>query len=335
MAAKVKNIDLGETFAADVTEGAWGVNPHLPSVRAPACRAGALPTELIALINSLNALRWGDATVVEGLANELYHGVRGVFSSSQERDMARSLELFHGRHIARTIPGFSSSSTEVGSDVHAWWENVEAGLDFLVCPPDETLTPTGLIGKKAEEWAKNAGITGRLVSPSARSSIQRIVDALLANPRAMELNAATVYRELSFFWPHENGLWLRSRADNVLEDNHYVDLKTTSCEDIDRDFPGSVRKFGYDRQQAFYELCQEASGGPVSGMTFVIVQTNYPYQVRCRTLPRAIVDKAKGSVLRNLDEIKNRIDLDHWIPDGADEIRELVFPRWALAEELS
>jgi hypothetical protein len=335
MAAKIKDADQGVLPAEEGSQTSGGANPPASDNCAPACRAGALPTELIALISSLNVLRWGDATVVEGLDNELYHGVRGVFSSSQERDMARSLELFHGRHIARTIPGFSSSSTEVGSDVHAWWENVEAGLDFLACPPEDTLTPTGLIGKKAEEYAKKAGITGRLVSPSAKDKIQRIVDALQANPRAMELNAATVYRELSFFWPHENGLWLRCRADNVLEDNHYVDLKTTSCEDIDREFHGSVRKFGYHRQQAFYELCQEASGGPVSGMTFVIVQTNYPYQVRCRTLPRVLVDKAKSSVLRNLDEIKNRIDLDHWISDGADEIRELVFPRWALTEELS
>jgi hypothetical protein len=337
MAAKIKNVSHGATPAAEDTAISEGANP--PSAAsisggAPACRAGALPTELIALCENLEVSVWGKATVVEGLPKHAYHGIKGqvVISSSQERDFNRSMELFHGRHIARTIPGFSSSSTELGDDIHAWWEVPEAGLDFLVCPPTETLTPTGLIGKKAEDWAKSEGITGRLVSPSEKAKRERIVNALRKSKPAMELNALTVHRELSFFWQHTNGLDLRCSADGILDNNTYIDLKTTSCDDIDREFFQSVRKFGYARQQAFYEICQEATGGPVCGMVFVIVQTDYPHQVRCRTIPEALVQSAKRSVLRNLDEIKNRLDLDHWVSDASDEIQELFFPRWALTE---
>lgn len=339
MAAKIKDVSHGETPEAEDTALLGGANPLAAAIisdGAPACRAGALPTELIALCENLEVSVWGKATVVEGLPKHAYHGIKGqvVISSSQERDFNRSMELFHGRHIARTIPGFSSSSTKIGDYCHQWWEVPQNGLGFLKSPPKERLTATGLIGKDALAWAKENGIDeADLVSPADAEKVRRITDALAASKIAMELNALTVHRELSFFWRHANGLDLRCSADGILDNNMYVDLKTTSCDDIDREFFQSVRKFGYARQQAFYEICQEATGGPVRGMVFVIVQTDYPHQVRCRTIPEALVQSAKRSVLRNLDEIKNRLDLDHWVSDASDEIQELFFPRWALTED--
>ena len=299
----------------------------------PACRAGALPSVLIAQrFAGLETETWNEATVVRQLPIQAYHSQPEV-SSSQERDAARSMELFHGRHITGDIPKFSSSSTELGQDIHDWYENQDDSLSWLVRAPKETLTPTGLIGKKAQDWAAKEGIPegSRLVSEAHYWKVMRIVAALKANPISQELLDNAAHKELSFFW-EQFGLGLRTRADLMLEDGTLVDLKTTSCEDIDREFGMSVAKFGYHRQEAFYRLGLMAAGTPVRAMQFVIVQTSEPFQVRVRTIPRELIVLAEASVTKTLQEIQRRIEWNDWTFEAAEEVRDLRVPQWIFTE---
>ena len=150
----------------------------------PACRAGALTNCANRPdFEGLETAEWNDATVVWKLPILSYHSQEEL-SSSQERDANRSMELFYGRHISGTIPKFSSSSTELGQDIHDWLETEDDSLSWLVRAPKETLTPTGQVGKKALEWAEKEGIPegSRLVSDSHFFKVCRIVAALKANP---------------------------------------------------------------------------------------------------------------------------------------------------------
>lgn len=299
----------------------------------PACRAGALTNcANRPCFEGLETETWNDATVVRQLPIQDYHSQPEI-SSSQERDAARSMELFHGRHITGDIPKFSSSSTELGQDIHDWYENQDDSLSWLVRAPKETLTPTGLIGKKAQDWAAKEGIPegSRLVSESHYWKVMRIVAALKANPISQELLDNAAHKELSFFW-EQFGLGLRTRADLMLEDGTLVDLKTTSCEDIDREFGMSVAKFGYHRQEAFYRLGLMASGTPVRAMQFVIVQTSEPFQVRVRTIPRELIVLAEASVTKTLQEIQRRIEWNDWTFEAAEEVRDLRVPQWIFTE---
>jgi len=269
----------------------------------------------------------GEVKVVHGLDIKIYHSEEEI-SSSQERTYWRSPELYHGRHVTKTIPPFSSSSTELGQDCHDWFETLDDSLSWLVRAPRETLTPTGQIGKKAKEWAEKEGIEGRLVSDTHFEKVRRIVDALKASTPAMELREQSVHEETSYFYK-VNGLGCRCRSDNWLDGGMFADLKTTSCGNIDREFVKSVHDFGYGRQQAFYEICQEKLFGWAPGMAFIVVQTSEPYQVRVKYLPNDYVSACKSSVRRVLDEIHQRTALDHW---HFDECQVLDVPKWMFPE---
>ena len=270
----------------------------------------------------------GEVKVVHGLDIKEYHSKEEV-SSSQERTYWRSPELYHGRHVTKTIPPFASSSTELGQDCHDWWETLDDSLSWLFRAPRETLTPSGLIGKKAKEWAEKEGIEGRLVSDSHFEKVRRIVDALKASTPAMELREQAVECETSYFY-EVNGLGCRCRSDSTLDDGFFLDLKTTSCGNIDREFVKSVHDFGYARQQAWYELCQEKLYGWAPGMAFIVVQTSEPYQVRVKYLPNDYVAACKRSVLRVIDELHQRHSLDHWV---FEENQVLDIPRWMYPQE--
>ena len=298
----------------------------------PACRAGALTN--CANRPSFDGLKTEETNgvlSVEGLSNDAYHSEPEV-SSSQERTAWRSWELFYRRHVTKQIPGFSSASTELGQDCHDWFETLDDSLSWLVTAPAEVLTPTGQIGKKAKEWAEKEGIEGRLVSQSHRDKVAAIAAAIKANKPAMELREQATELETSYFWKL-NGLPIRCRNDAGLPCGHWLDLKTSSCGNIDREFAKSVHDYGYNRQVAFYELFQEQLYGKPTGFTFIVVQTAEPFQVRCKTLPRDYVDASKRSVRKVLDEIHQRTALEHWVLPEAEEIQELSIPQWMYPQE--
>ncbi len=274
---------------------------------------------------------WGSCLAVHDLPIEVYHS-QPELSSSNERDRHKSLDLYRARHVEQTMKGLSTASTELGSDIHEWWENKDDNLSWMTRAPADMLTPTGQIGKKAREWAADNEITGRLVSEGHYWKVLRIIAALKANARAMELLEQVESAEVSLFWEHTNGMLLRTRYDSSIGGGTWLDLKTSFCDDIDKDFPNSVHKFGYGRQEAFYRLAQEAAGMEANGLIFVVVQTQEPFQVRVRKLPEDYVSACRRSVLRSLDDIHLRTELDHWASSAAEEVQELQMPLWTYPE---
>ena len=253
-----------------------------------------------------------------------YHSLPHV-SSSRERDYQRSKELYYGRYVSGHIPPFASASTSIGDDAHTALET--RGLKHLVRAPSSKLTATGRVGKEAKEWAKQEGVEGRLVSETYYEQIASIWNAVQSCDEAMEYANQALHQEVSYMFK-VGGLACRSRADIECESGLFIDLKTTSCGNIDRDFAKSVHEFGYGRQQAFYELAQEArEDGREIGMVFVVVQTVIPYQCRVLTLPREYVDLCKESVLTNLLEIEMHNTLG-WNLKPAQAQRELNLPEW-------
>ena len=57
------------------------------------------------------------------------------------RDRHKSLDLYRARHVEQTMKGLSTASTELGSDIHEWWENQDDKLSWMTRAPAETLTP--------------------------------------------------------------------------------------------------------------------------------------------------------------------------------------------------
>lgn len=259
-----------------------------------------------------------------GLDINEYHSLDSV-SSSRERDYNRSKELYYGRYVSGSIPPFSSTQTGVGDDAHTCLET--KSLNHLVRAPKDKLTKTGRIGNEAKAWAEENALEGKLVSDTYYSQIEAIWESIQGCSEAMQYANTALHNEISYFFT-VGELECRSRADIEDESGLFVDLKTTSCNNIDRDFAKSVHEFGYGRQQAFYELAQEARGdGREVGMVFIVVQTVIPYQCRVLTLPREYVDLCKESVLKNLLEIEMHETLG-WNLKPAQAQRELTLPEW-------
>lgn len=259
-----------------------------------------------------------------GLDIETYHSLKSV-SSSRERDYHRSKELYYGRYISGSIPPFSSANTGVGDDSHTCLET--RSMNHLVRAPKDKLTKTGRIGNEAKAWAEEQKLEGKLVSDTYYEQINSIWSAVQQCSEAMEYVNGALYNEISYFFK-VGELECRARADIEDESGLFVDLKTTSCTNIDRDFAKSVHEFGYGRQQAFYELAQDARGdGREVGMVFIVVQTVIPYQCRVLTLPREYVDLCKESVLKNLIEIEMYNTIG-WNLKPAQVQRELSLPEW-------
>jgi len=78
------------------------------------------------------------------------------------------------------------------------------------------------------------------------------------------------------------------RRDN---DDLVVDLKTTTSVSA---FTSSIRKFGYDRQAAFYLRGLQANGliSPDARFVFAVVEKEAPYEIAMFELDRSVMDEA-------------------------------------------
>lgn len=291
-------------------------------VSAPACRAGALPTELIARLNAFLA------AVVIGESITAYHSDKSRISCSSVKDFLRGPDYFYARHVEQSLPAPESSALSHGQLLHTWFENNDDSLSFVACPPTDTLTATGSIGQKAKKWAAENCPDALLVSPKEREQLEREVSKLLSNRAFCEWREQIVIREASVRFETLEGDRLRCRMDAATEDT-WLDLKTTKEQDICRGFWKSVRDFGYDIQDAFYQMGMEACGLEPKPLVFIVVSTVPPHQTQCLTLPQDIVASARDRLTAALADLRLRTELDWWLPDSTNETVELFYPDFA------
>ena len=296
--------------------------PPSDPVSAPACRAGALPTELIARLNAFLA------AVMIGEPIGDYHADKSRISCSSVKDFLKGPDYFYARHIEQSLPSPESSSLSHGQLLHTWLETGDDSLSFVACPPAETLTATGAIGQKAKKWAAENCPDAELVSPKEREQLRREVEKLLANRAFCEWREKIVLCEASVRFETAEGDRLRCRADAMCEDT-WLDLKTTREQDILGGFWRSVRDFGYDIQDAFYQMGMEACGLEPKPLVFIVVSTTAQHQTQCLTLPQDIVASAKARLLSALADLRLRKELDWWLPDSTNETVELSYPDFA------
>lgn len=273
----------------------------------------------------------GSADIRRGEASSDYHADETYRSSSRVRTLLDSPLLYHQRYIARTLPPFSSSATDHGTLMHRWLEEGDSFLDSLVAPPPDTLTATGLVGKEAQNWAKNEAPAGAtVVSPKERAQLLAEVAAIKAHPGAMELLDRVTEREISIRWETPDGHKLKCRFDALTSDGLALDLKTTKDTDILREWHGSVMRFAYHLQCAWYMRGMEAFGIAPAPLRFIVISTSLPHDCQVVTLPDAVIAAGQRLMDRALADLRVREDLDWWLPDSHGEVVELQFPAHVL-----
>lgn len=268
-------------------------------------------------------------TITEGESNEDYHSSAG-WSKSQLWDHAsRGSRYFYLRHVARSIKPEESAALSHGTRLHRWLEVGDQLFNELVCPPQDTLTETGLIGKKALQWAAEHAPDRQVVSWRELAQLSREVDSIREHRAARRLLESAVAHEVSVRWRSPDGDLLRCRPDLVTEEA-WVDLKTTREADILSSFWKSVMDYGYHAQDAHYQWGMEGAGMEARPLVFIVVSTTGVHECHVVTLPQELVAEGRRRLLQSLADIRLRMDLDYWMPDRHGEVVELPIPAHLL-----
>jgi hypothetical protein len=264
-------------------------------------------------------------SAAEGEANSAYHASAG-WSKSQLWDHAsRGARYFYLRHVARSIQSEESAALAHGTRLHRWLEVGERLFEELVAPPEDTLTETGQVGKKAQQWALENAPGMELVSGKEIKQLRREIDAVMEHRAARKLIEEAVAHEVSVRWEGPDGQLLRCRPD-LISQSAWVDLKTTKEADILDSFWKSVVTYGYHAQDAHYQWGMEALGMDPRPLNFVVVSTVWPHQCHVVTLPLDLVSDGRRRLMASLADIRIRMDLDYWMPDQHGEVVELPVP---------
>lgn len=286
-------------------------------VRTLACRASALPTELIARVSDCVA----DVRLGEAIAD--YHGDPDYVSTSALKTyLTGGPEAFYARHVSRTEQQAESAAMSHGTFLHTWFETRDDELSFAVVPPPSELTAGGGIGQKALKWAaENAGADAPVVSPKEFEQSQKEVAAVLR--AAGGLLDSVVANEVSIRFAI-NGHKVRCRAD-AMTHNRFLDLKTTREANVKRDFWKSILEYGYDVQDWVYQRGMEACGMEAAPLIFIVVSTTSA-RCCCGTIPQELTKAAGERVAAALEDIALRKELDWWMPDDHGDVIEFPVP---------
>ena len=271
------------------------------------------------------------ADIRRGEPNAEYHGDQVHRNCSSAKTALDSIPLYHARHVARSLPPLSGDAIEHGTLLHEWFEKGNPVLRTWAVPPEETLTPTGQVGKEAKKWAESEfGPDVQIVPPKLFRQIKAEIAAIENTPPAMTLIERIVERELSVRWTTPDGDRLRCRFDALTSDGIVVDLKTTREADILRDWWKSVLDFKYHFQCAWYMRGMEACGMEAAPLHFIVISTTFPHDCQVVTLPAALIAEGHRLMDKVLAELRLRESLDWWLPDQHGEVVELQFPAHVL-----
>lgn len=268
-------------------------------------------------------------TVTEGESNQDYHSSDGWSKSQLWDHSSRGSHYFYLRHVAKSSKPEESPALSHGTRLHRWLEVGEQAFAEMVVPPPHTLTDTGLVGKKALQWAKETDPGKDVVSRREYYQLRAEADSVMSHKAAREHIEARLAGEISVRWRSQDGDLLRCRPDLVTE-NAWVDLKTTREQDILSSFWKSVLDYGYHAQDAHYQWGMEAVGMDPRPLIFIVVSTTHPHECHVVTLPQELVAEGRNRLLRSLADIRVRMDLDYWMPDQHGEVVELPIPAHVL-----
>lgn len=262
---------------------------------------------------------------------EEYHQ-RPEVSQSQLKDFRQSPALYHGRHVAKTIPAKSSSAFDLGTVVHAASLDPVGLVQIVAEIPSDVLNSQGhRKGKEWTDWSESHAGKVQMTAKELRP-VRAMLEGMRAEPRAVELLGGRGQNEYSIFWPDTaTGLARRARLDRwTVVDGHgvVVDVKTSRAIE-EWAFRRDAHEYGYWNQGAWYLDAATAMGLPADEFRIVVICTVAPYECvvfRCDE-PDIVDAREENSEL--LAELADRRERDDWRPRHHGQVRTLERPAYA------
>lgn len=194
---------------------------------------------------------------------------------------------------------------------------------------------------KANDSGRTPFETRELVTQAEWDRLKEIADAMREHPLSGPLkirksDKGNAWRELTLIWIENTDagdVLCKARLDLVrlAEEGSPLpvvrDLKKTAT-DSEREFAGTVRRYGYDFQREWYCRGWDKLTGqwlPASNFRFVTVGALAPHDVNDYALPEVALHAGKYHVERALDRLAECRASDTWPGENADEPKTLDF----------
>jgi hypothetical protein len=274
--------------------------------------------------------------VVAGMTDAVYHAdpvAGGSLSSTGARTVLKSPARFQwdlAHRVEKTV-------YDVGHAAHAKILGIGSSV---IEYPAEHLTPSGNVSTKGATvlWASEQRAAGLVpVTPGQITDVDAMAEAVLAYLPAREILERPGQSEVSLFAPDpETGVWLRARIDRLDDEGPgetvASDLKTTTDADPE-EFSRDVATYGYDVQQAHYELALRlARGDEEIAFQFICVEKTAPHLVSVCALDSEFEEIGRRRARRAIDTYARCVESGDW-PGYEPRVHYLDAPRWLACEE--
>lgn len=251
------------------------------------------------------------------LTNRNYHDDTSYLSNSAIKQLLRSPAHYYESFLSPERKSFDNNAFQLGRAFHCALSEPELFFDRYI------IAPGGIDRRTRDGKEKYAAFEdvamGKVVLPEkpvtyhdnsksktlSYEQIMRMRDAVMSHPIAQQLllsgRAETVYT------------WNDARTDTPCKcmtdwepeaGNFIVDFKSTQDASPDG-FSRSIRKYGYDRQDAFYTDGVETATGMTKTFIFIACETQAPYVVELYALSPKTLDNARESIKLALDLYNN------------------------------
>lgn len=183
--------------------------------------------------------------------------------------------------------------------------------------------------RRGKEWDafRERHADREILTVSEEAQLLKITEAFRGQAFGERLRGQV---EQSYFW-QKDGLQLKCRPDIVGVDGYLYDLKSTYSATAEA-FAGSVKKWGYHRQAAWYLAGVEAvTGVRPKGFIFVAIEKSAPYASQMFVLDELALTLGRVENETALAKIALCQLHDHW-PGYGDELAVLSLPETTAVE---
>ncbi|WP_067891313.1 PD-(D/E)XK nuclease-like domain-containing protein [Nocardia vaccinii] len=266
-----------------------------------------------------------DPDFYSGVPESVYHADRDSISSTQVR---RLLEVTPHRWLwERDNPKPPSDEMDWGTAVHT----LVLGTGTSIVDSGHQLWNSKDAKKRVAEIRADDKIPMR---PKEYAAAHEAADRIRAHPVAANLLASGEPELSAWVRDPDTSVMLRVRADwthwTGANSAVIADLKTSAEPGPDQ-FMWSVEKFGYHRQQAFYQKAFRLLG-VTTGFVFVVVCSSPPYEPYVVELPDRAVELGERDNARALEIYAQCLATGEW-PSHETCIHAIDLPTRAYKRE--
>lgn len=245
-------------------------------------------------------------------------------SRSMLEDFIVSPALYHGRYIAKTIPGREESDAmRFGSAVHSL---VLGGPAVVHAPKCDRRTKDG-----KQLWAEfEAESVGCIIlDRDDYHAARRCEESVKAHSIASEiLSGVRLHEEVATDVHEASGLRIKSKLDGAGSWNQELfiaDLKTAG-KPWPEIWPKTLPNYGYHRQAAFYRMF-----APRAKWFWIVVGNEPPHETFVYEPDQATLDVGREEVDSALVRLADCIRADRWEHPQSGLMNRASLPAWYLS----